>query len=411
MAQVFRRKWTAKDGSEQTSKVYYCRFQAGGKDYLRSTGKTKRADALAEMRRIMDGSTTTANLETRFLELQRSLDELPEAEKDKARQDFARRLQHGIGEKLAIADTWETWKKHPNTGSPAPKTLNGYKAQWNRFEKWAKKQGIQYLHETTPAHAEKYAANLWEDGISPRTFNAHVKHLQSTFKALRLAGSVEVNPFDHIRRKEAATESRRSLTADELTTIFDKAEGDLRYLVALGIFTGMRLGDCVNLRWDEIDLEAGIITHIPAKTRRKGKTLRVPIHAMLKPILSDLQNKRRGKFLFPKLVETYLRDASAISKMFTTFLRDKCEIKTNETAKSVGTQRKNAVARVGFHSLRHSFVSLCAAEGVPQVALQELVGHGSPAMTAIYSHAGDEQKKAAVAVLPSFGIENGGPQG
>ena len=54
MAQVFKRKWTAKDGSERVSKVYYCRFQSGGKDYLRSTGKTKRADALAEMRRIMD---------------------------------------------------------------------------------------------------------------------------------------------------------------------------------------------------------------------------------------------------------------------------------------------------------------------------------------------------------------------
>ncbi len=407
MAQVFKRKLTAQDGSEQTSKVYYCRFQMGGKDYLRSTGKTKRADALAEMRRIMDESETAAGTEQRFLELQRSLAELPEAEQDKARQDFARRLQHGLGEKLAISETWQTWSDHPNTGNPAPKTLSGYKGQWDRFEKWAKPQSVQYLHEITPSLAEKYAADLWGSGISPRTFNAHTKFLQSVVKVLRLTAGVEVNPFDHIRRKEAATESRRSLTAKELTTIFAKAKGDLRYLVALGIFTGMRLGDCVNLRWDEVDLETRLITHVPAKTKRKNKAVRVPIHAMLAPVLANLRENSKGEYLFPTLVKTYERDASAISKLFTTFLRDKCKIITNEAADSVGVQRKNAVARVGFHSLRHSFVSLCAAEGVPQVALQELVGHGSPAMTAVYSHAGDDQKAKAIAALPSFGIENG----
>ena len=98
MAQVFKRKWSTKDGNERVSKVYYCRFQVGGKDYLRSTGKTKRADALAEMRRIMDGSKSVADTEQRFRELQRSLAELPESEQDKARQDYARRLLHGIGE-------------------------------------------------------------------------------------------------------------------------------------------------------------------------------------------------------------------------------------------------------------------------------------------------------------------------
>jgi hypothetical protein len=36
----------------------------------------------------------------------------------------------------------------------------------------------------------------------------------------------------------------------------------------------------------------------------------------------------------------------------------------------------------------------------------ELVGHGSPAMTALYSHAGDEQKAKAIAALPSFEFDS-----
>jgi integrase len=227
------------------------------------------------------------------------------------------------------------------------------------------------------------------------------------FKVLHRVASVELNPFEDIRQRDSATESRRSFTINELETIFSESKGDLRYLIALGVFTGMRMGDCVCLRWDEVDLKAGLIRHVPFKTRRKGKEVVVPIHAMLAPMLEKLRQRRRGKYLFPDLVKTYERDPSAVSKIFSKFLRDQCRIKTNEAADSVSDQRKNAVSRVGFHSLRHSFVSLCAAEGVPQVVLRELVGHGSPAMTAVYSHSNLEQRTKAIAGLPSFGIENG----
>jgi len=408
MPQVFKRKWTTKDGRERTSKVYYCRFQIGGKDYLRSTCEARRSDALAEMRRIMDVVQMGASVERCFLELQEAIDHRPEDEQSELRQDFSRRLMQGIGEKLAIADVWEAWVQHPNTGSPAPKTLEGYQGQWKRFRIWAKGEGIEYLHEATPGHAEKYAGDLWGSGISPRTFNAHIKFLKSLFKVLRRVASVELNPFEDIRLRDSATESRRDLSPEELKKIFSEATGDLRYLVALGIFTGMRLGDCVCLRWSEVDLKAGLVRHVPFKTRRKGKNVVVPIHAMLAPMLEKLHRTRRGKYLFPDLVETYERDGSAVSKVFSKFLRDQCRIKTNEAADSIYGQRKNAVSRVGFHSLRHSFVSLCAAEGVPQVVMQELVGHGSPAMTAIYSHSNLEQRAKAIAGLPSFGIENGG---
>ena len=82
-----------------------------------------------------------------------------------------------------------------------------------------------------------------------------------------------------------------------------------------------------------------------------------------------------------------------------------CGIETNEDTGD--GQRRNRITRVGFHSLRHSFVSLCAASGVPQVAIQELVGHGSPAMTAVYSHANDKQKASAVASLPVIHFGSG----
>jgi integrase len=432
MAQVFRRKWTNKEGIEQSSKVYYCRFQVGGKDYLRSTGKTKWADAKREMERMKADATDGRSIdriiqqlgstlselpeeqlenarkditEGMFKELDRLLSGLPAKEQETARRDFSKKLMHGIGNKLPIAETWEAWKQHPNTGTPAPKTLNGYQSQWQRFEKWVKKQDVVFLHEVNPALAEKYAADLWGSGVSPRTYNAHTKFLKSLFKTLRLQSSVEVNPFDGIKPRKNATESRRNFTTKELEAIWTKSEGDLHDLIVVGLCTGMRLGDAVCLKWESVDFENNKISYVPSKTRRTGKKVEVFMAEGLAPVIAERKKRINGKYVFPDYRDKYEHDASSVSKMFKTFLKETCGIEPNEAADAVDVQRKNAVARVGFHSLRHSFVSLLAANGVPQVVAQEMVGHGSPAMTAVYSHAGDEQKAQAIAKLPSFGAE------
>ena len=48
--------------------------------------------------------------------------------------------------------------------------------------------------------------------------------------------------------------SRRELTIDELRKVCQTATGELRTLLALGIYSGLRLGDCATLRWGEVDL-------------------------------------------------------------------------------------------------------------------------------------------------------------
>ena len=57
-------------------------------------------------------------------------------------------------------------------------------------------------------------------------------------------------------------------------------------------------------------------------------------------------------------------------------------------------------ADVGFHSLRHSFVSLSANAGASLAAVQAVVGHSNPAMTRHYLHADQNVVKTAVGLLP-----------
>lgn len=56
---------------------------------------------------------------------------------------------------------------------------------------------------------------------------------------------------------------------------------------------------------------------------------------------------------------------------------------------------------VGFHSLRHTYISLHAERGTSQAVIQANVGHGSPAMTAHYTHIGEDAARQAATALDS----------
>ena len=61
------------------------------------------------------------------------------------------------------------------------------------------------------------------------------------------------------------------------------------------------------------------------------------------------------------------------------------------------------MVEVGFHSLRHTYVSLHAERGTSQAVIQANVGHGSPSMTAHYTHIGKDAARQAATAL-DYGI-------
>ena len=424
MPQVFKREWKTKDGKNRTSNVYYARFQVNGKDVVRSTGETRKPEAEKAMAEMIAVEKKEDNGITIYLKrLESALNQLPEPDQSHERRQIANSILGGINQRLALKEVWPAWLKAPNRkqGTGA-KTLKDYKGRWDRFKKWAERRGVEYLHQVTPPLAHEYAADLMQSGVSMSTFNTHMALLRGIFKTLRDVAGVEKNPWSKDFKQESAPESRRNLTTEELQTVCASAEDVLRYLFALGLYTGMRLGDCVCLRRDAVNFKAGIITVMPMKTRRKKKVIRIPLHPVLAGLLFELREEETGDYLFPDERDWYLQDPARLSKRIQKFFNG-CGIQTQKEGTGRDAHKEavekwekggkrgpkpvyqRAVVEVGFHSLRHSFVSLCAANRVPQVAVMELVGHGSPAMNRLYSHAGDELKAKAIAALPSVDFE------
>ena len=251
------------------------------------------------------------------------------------------------------------------------------------------------MRAVTPAMADEYMASL--RGLSASTANKHLVLLRSIWHALRRRIGASESPWEDIRRRVEEPHSRRALSADELSAVVAAAQGDMRRLFVVGIYTGLRLGDAARLDWSCVDLAGGVITLAPRKTRRHAGTVaRIPVPAPLAAMLRKTPRAERAGPVNAWAARAYAADGGNLSRSIQRVFR-RAGIET-------GTRGDGGRARVdvGFHSLRHTYVSLCANAGVPLAVVQSIVGHTSPAMTAHYYHADAAALRRAAEALPAL---------
>ena len=341
---------------------------------------------------------------------------------------------------VLLADAWELYLRQHNRPDTGASTLAVYEGQINAFVAWMgdKYAKVLDLREVTQEHADEYAGHLL-GSLSSSTFNRHVNLLTLVWRVLEKAARLRLNPWRAIGRKRSIVHSRRELTVDELKSVCEAAQGEMRVLIALGIYCGLRLGDAACLDWSNVDMARRTISLVPRKTaRREQKRITVPMHPALYGMLAETSADRRRGFVMPGLEARYKSFDGALAKDVASLFLS-VDIKTNpnkltksekdaakaaaeEEAKKGETGRRKRPKRkpkpkgdrvrsdCGFHSLRHTFVSLCAAGGVPQSVVQSLVGHGSPAMTQHYTHIALETAQKAVATLPDVTHAEGLPE-
>lgn len=316
---------------------------------------------------------------------------------------------------LKIDDSWAVYVESLNRPQSGERTLKNYHWHFSSFCKWLKTQKTKpiYMKEVTTDIANSFALYLSKSGKSANTYNKYISFLELFFRVLAKQGQFSNNPFADITRKQLTTQSRRELTLAELHKILDSATGDLGLLFALGTFTGLRLGDCCTLRWQEIDLENRVIKRVPNKTAARTTTpVLVGIPGPLYDRLVVIPVTNRGEFLLPDFAARYqsvTNGRPGISKIIQTFFKNigfqtqksGTGKVTDQKTKEVKDTGKRAVVEVGFHSLRHSYVSLHAMGGTPQAVIQSNVGHSNPAMTAHYTHTSME---AAVRVASALEV-------
>ena len=312
----------------------------------------------------------------------------------------------GLGSmRLPLGEVWRHYEMSPNRKDLAKSTLNAKRVAWMAFSRWIEQNHMEIteLAQVTPDAIAEYLSQ-YRYHHSASTYNGHVCILREVFRLLAEKAGIVGDPWAGVCLLADDSLSRRELTLDEVERLYVVAtrQGkEWKLLIMTGIYTGLRLGDCCRLTWENINMERGIIQVIPEKTKKHmhGRPVTIPIHAEL---LKELQEIKRGT----DTSATYVNPAIAEAHMTTKWKVDEGLRKIFKAANITmsirveGRKRKSVVA--SFHSLRHTFVSLSANAGVPLPVVQSIVGHCSTAMTRHYYHENEESLRAAVAAIPSL---------
>jgi len=227
------------------------------------------------------------------------------------------------------------------------------------------------------------------------TFNRHMNTLALIWKTLAAdmpeKAKLGENPFAWdkttgrgIRRiplkHGERPHKRQDLTLEEIANLLKVAKGEMRVLIGLGFYTGLRLGDCVLMDWGKIDRVNGLIITRSAKTDVETKTR---VHPALAHIITEEVTAKKG-YIMPELAKLYASGKSGRAEVShrVILLFQSAGITTTFDA---GDGRR-ARADKTFHSLRHAYITQLERAGVTLRERQALAGHGTEAMTAYYTH-------------------------
>lgn len=379
------------------SKYYYFKTMVNGQLYYETTGESNHNQALKKATERIRELKGKADYKEALKRLLNCIDNLDVDERDSVRNECIEKIGSGTIFKMKLEDAFESYREKPKKRTISERTYKDYKVLWDKFIQWIKTNypSVNYLNEIDIDIAEKYLNSEKGKGIAERTYNERIKKFRAMFSALSKTAGLKENVWKSVSKMTEGTISKKMLTKNQLKDLFAVTEGEMKVLFKIGLFTGLRLGDASTLKWKEIDFENGFIVRLPNKTKNLKKKIEIPLVGILRDSLEEIRNslpdKNESEYLLPEMARLYINSPSYLSKIIqNTFIKAGIETKVERD----GTNRKTAV--YGFHSFRHSFVSLCASGNIPVNVVMEMVGHNSKAVHQIYQHATTEQKIKAI---------------
>lgn len=307
------------------------------------------------------------------------------------------------GPAQTVAEFLGVWMRHKRASGIAPRTIVRYEGLIAQHIIPA--IGSRQLRKVMPQHVADLYLALGER-LAPATVAQVHAILHGAFKQAVAWHAIARNPVGRdagVVAPKSARREMRFLDTRQTRELLTAIVGDpLEALYVTAVFTGLRLGELVALRWRDVDLEGRALTVHHTLTRSEGAwILRQP----------KTPASRRTVRLAPAVVDAlrahYLAEAERLLAMGHRIDAD-AMVFSDRWGDPVNpwhvTERafKPLLRRAGlpvirFHDLRHTFASMMLSEGVRVDIVSKMLGHSTPAITlGIYAHLMPGDEEAAV---------------
>ena len=196
----------------------------------------------------------------------------------------------------------------------------------------------------------------------------------------------ELSRAPRVKQLRVAHGDFQFLTFEETPRFLKAAAPEWKAFVTIALKTGLRVGELLALRWEDLDLVVGRLVvrrtlwRDQEGTPKGGRTREVPLSDEAIAVLKAHRHLK-GPYVFCEADGTRL---------------------THSRVKDVvpwACSKAGLAKRLTTHDLRHTFASHLVMRGVALKAVQELLGHATIDMTMRYAHLSPDVKRDAVRLL------------
>lgn len=340
----------------------------------------------------------------------------------KTRTEAARKLARAIGERdtgfvvdagrLTMGDYLERWLEDSVKGTVRTSTYEAYRYMVEPH--LVPFFGALKLRDINPVHVRALYREKLEAGLSAATVRKMHAVLSKAMKQAVMDGLVHRNVCDSVRPPRLARKEIRPLDPEQAGALLRAAASDrLEALYVLAVHTGMREGELLGLKWEDVSLdgeepvlrlrralvrEAGKVALGELKTPKSRRQVRLTraaagaLRAHLARQMEEIERAgpsyRAGGLVFATESGSPINPSNLRNRSFKPLLR------------------RAGLAGICFHDLRHTCATLLLTRNVHPKLVQELLGHATISMTLdTYSHflpsMGDQTVRAMEAALGS----------
>lgn len=260
----------------------------------------------------------------------------------------------------------------------------------------AAKIGDKDVDALTPIVLQSFVAELLcsgnektGGGLSANTVNVIISVIRNSLRTARLigiTGEYTANGIKRPKRNERVIDCFTLAEQKKIESAVTTGKKQKMFGVVLCLYTGLRVGELIALRWQDVDLEKGLITVSRSchdaiggivfddpKTATSRREIPIP-----RQLIKNLKNiKESGDSDFVVSANGNVVSVRSYQRSFELMLK------------------KLNIRHRGFHSLRHTFATRALECGMDVRTLSEILGHRNPTVTLNrYAHSLIEHKTA-----------------
>jgi integrase len=256
--------------------------------------------------------------------------------------------------------------------------------------------------------------------LAPKTVRHAAFVVNGAYETAFRLEEIDANPMRRVKLPKLAKKEPAILSREDISRLLAAAEKtELHAIVVLALASGCRRGELLALRWQDVNLDSGIMTvsasleqtkgGLRLKSTKSGKPRKVyipqsAINVLKVHQLQQEQRRHQAKELFGS---DYKDTGLVFCRADGDYLRpDRVSSAFCELARKVGLE-------IGLHTLRHQHASEALSAGAPLPAVSARLGHASTAITGqIYAHGHqDDERRVAEQWEKAFGglIQGGIP--